>query len=32
MNTFAWNITLNWNKVIPESFEFDYIESLSKTW
>lgn len=31
MNTFAWNITLNWNKVIPESFDFDYIESLSKT-
>lgn len=31
MNTFAWNITLNWNKVIPESFDFYYIESLSKT-
>lgn len=32
MNTFAWNITFNWNKVVPENFEFDYIESLSKIW
>jgi len=31
MNTFAWNITLKWNKAIPSDFEFDYIESLSKT-
>jgi hypothetical protein len=32
MNTFAWNITLKWNKVIPNDFEFDYVESLSKDW
>jgi len=32
MNTFAWNITLIWNKSIPNDFEFDFIESLSKTW
>ena len=32
MNTFAWNITLKGNKQIPENFEYDYIESLSKTW
>ena len=32
MNTFAWNITLKWNKVIPSDFEYDFVESLSKTW
>ena len=31
MNIFAWNITLKWNKTVSW-FEFDYIESLSKTW
>jgi hypothetical protein len=32
MNTFAGNITLKWNKVIASDFEYDFIESLSKTW
>ena len=32
MNTFAGNITLKWNKVIVSDFEYDFIESLSKTW
>jgi len=31
MNIFAWNITLNWNKVVSW-IDFDYVESLSKTW
>jgi hypothetical protein len=31
MNTFAWNITLNWNKVISW-LDFDYVANLSKTW
>lgn len=30
MNTFAWNITLNWNKLIKD-IEYDYIENFSKT-
>ena len=32
MNTFAWNITLNWNKVVPQEFDYEFIESLSKIW
>ena len=32
MNVFAWNITLNWNKQVPEDFKFDYLETLSKSW
>ena len=32
MNTFAWNITLKWNLLIPEGFPYDYIESLSLSW
>ncbi len=31
MNTFAWNIILNWNKVIS-GLDFDYVANLSKTW
>lgn len=31
MNTFAWNILLEWNKVV-QWIDFDYIESLSKSW
>ena len=31
MNTFAWNITLNWNKII-NWLDFDYVANLSKTW
>ncbi len=31
MNIFAWNVTLKWNKAISW-LDFDYIESLSKTW
>ncbi len=32
MNIFSGNITLKGNKTISDDFEFDYIESLSKTW
>lgn len=32
MNTFAWNITLKWNLLIPDDFPYDYIESLSLSW
>ena len=32
MNTFAWNITLNWNIEISKDFKFDYLETLSKSW
>jgi hypothetical protein len=32
MNTFAWNITLKWNLLIPEDFPYDYIENLSLSW
>ncbi len=32
MNTVAWTITLNWNKEIPESFDFDIVESISESW
>ena len=31
MNTFAWNITLKWNRVIKD-IDFDYIENLSISW
>lgn len=31
MNIFAWNVILKWNKLIKLP-EFDYIESLSKSW
>ncbi len=31
MNTFAWNITLKWNKVI-NWINFDYVENFSKDW
>jgi len=31
MNTFAWNITLNWNKIISW-LDYDYVANLSKTW
>lgn len=31
MNTFAWTVTLKWNKVIKD-LDFDYIENLSTTW
>jgi len=32
MNTFAWNITIKWNLLIPEDFPYDYIENLSLSW
>ncbi len=32
MNTVAGTITLDWNQIIPESFDFDIIESLEKSW
>ena len=32
MNTFAWNITLKWNKTIIGQLDFDYVENLSKDW
>ena len=32
MNTFAWNIALNWNIEISKDFKFDYLETLSKSW
>ena len=31
MNIFAWNVTIDWNKVI-EGLDFDYVQNLSKTW
>ena len=31
MNTFAWNITLNWNSAI-KWLDFDYVANLSKGW
>lgn len=31
MNTFAWNLTLNWNKVISW-LDYDFVANLSKTW
>lgn len=31
MNTFAWNITLEWNKHISW-LDFDYVENFSKDW
>lgn len=31
MNTFAWNITLKWNKFISW-LDFDYVENISKDW
>jgi hypothetical protein len=30
MNTFAWNVTLSWNKVID--LDFSYVENISKSW
>lgn len=32
MNQVAWTINLSENKNIPESFDFDYVASLSKNW
>ena len=32
MNLVVWNISFSWNVVVPESFDFDTIETLSKTW
>ena len=32
MNLVVWNITFDWNISIPKSFDFDIIETLSKTW
>ena len=31
MNIFAWNVTLDWNKII-DWLDFDYVQNLSKTW
>lgn len=30
MNKFAWNITVKWNSKVD--LEFDFVESLSRTW
>ena len=32
MNLVVWNITFVWNIIIPKSFDFDVIETLSKIW
>ena len=32
MNLVVWNITFDWNFKIPESFDFDIIETISKSW
>lgn len=32
MNSFAWNLTLKWNKTIIGKLEFDYVENFSKDW
>ncbi len=32
MNLVVWNITFKWNLIIPKSFDFDVVETLSKTW
>jgi hypothetical protein len=32
LNTVVWTITLEWNNIIPESFDFDTIASLTKEW
>jgi len=32
MNLVVWNITFEWNIKVPESFDFDVVETLSKTW
>ncbi len=32
LNQIVWTINLIENKAIPESFDFDYIASLSKNW
>jgi hypothetical protein len=32
MNQVVWTINLIENNKIPESFDFDYVESLSKNW
>jgi len=32
MNLVIWNVTFKWNIIIPKSFDFDIVESLSKTW
>lgn len=30
MNKFAWNVTIKWNPKVD--LDFDFVESLSKTW
>ena len=32
MNTIAWTITLDWNDLVSEKFDFDIVESLSDSW
>ena len=32
MNLIVWNFTLKGNKQVPKTFDFDIIESISKTW
>ncbi len=32
MNLIVWSITFEWGINIPKSFDFDVIETLSKTW
>jgi len=32
MNTIVWTITLEWNNLISEEFDFDIVPSLSKDW
>ena len=30
MNTVVWTITLDWNDLVPEAFDFDIVEALEK--
>ena len=32
MNTIVWTITLEWNNLISDEFDFDIVPSLSKDW
>ena len=32
MNLVIWNITFEWNLLIPKSFDFDTVETMSKSW
>ncbi len=32
MNTVVWTMTLDWNDLVPDEFDFDIVESLEKSW